>query len=69
MLKDAYTDVPLLPEKNHVSLKKKQDVEKLLKFIALSDSAKNFYTKALSNNDDGDGENNVRVYDEAEPFI
>jgi hypothetical protein len=69
MIQSTYANVQQLPEKNCVSVKKKQDVEKLLKFVTLSDSAQNFYTKALSNNTEVDIDNNVRVYDEEEPFL
>ncbi|KAJ8875159.1 hypothetical protein PR048_023052 [Dryococelus australis] len=61
--------VPALPEENHVSQKKRQDVDKLLKFVTLSEHPRMFYQNALSDNVEGYQDNNIVVYDEEEPFV
>ncbi|KAJ8893269.1 hypothetical protein PR048_005860 [Dryococelus australis] len=63
LLHEAYKNVPVLPEENHVSQKKLQDVEKLLKFVTLSEHARMFYQNVLSDNVAGDKDNNIVVYD------
>ncbi|KAJ8884009.1 hypothetical protein PR048_015866 [Dryococelus australis] len=60
---EAYKNVPILPEENHVSQKKRQYVEKLLKFVTLSEHVTMFCQNALSDNVEGDQDNNIVVYD------
>ncbi|KAJ8882713.1 hypothetical protein PR048_014525, partial [Dryococelus australis] len=60
---------PVLPEENHISQKKRQDVEKFLKFVTLSEHTRMFYQNDLSDNVEGDQDNNIVVHDEEEPFV
>ncbi|KAJ8872871.1 hypothetical protein PR048_026487, partial [Dryococelus australis] len=60
---------PILPEENHVNQKKRQDVEKILKFVMLSENARIIYQYTLSDNLEGDLDNNIVVYGEEEPFV
>ncbi|KAJ8882522.1 hypothetical protein PR048_014333 [Dryococelus australis] len=49
LLHEEYKNVPVLPEENHISQKKRQEgVGKLLKFVMLSEHARMFYKNALS---------------------
>ncbi|KAJ8898126.1 hypothetical protein PR048_003486 [Dryococelus australis] len=69
LLHEAFKNLPVLPEENRVSQKKRQDVEKLLKFVTLNEQARMFYQNALSDNVEGYQDNNIVVYDEEEPFV
>lgn len=69
--KKCYQCVNIVNEKNKISVKKKNDVEKLLKFVSLSEEAKNFYNQALQNttNDPSVVDHTEVYYDEEEPFV
>ncbi|KAJ8896969.1 hypothetical protein PR048_002315 [Dryococelus australis] len=62
LLHEAYKNISVLQEENYVSQKKRQDAEKLLKFVTLSEYARIFYQNALSDNVE-DQDNNIVVYD------
>lgn len=68
-MKEVYSKLDHIPNSNHISEKKKKDVENLLQFVNLSESAQKYYNEALASTVDGDNDNNIVVYDELEPFI
>lgn len=68
-LNDGKTLIPALPKENYISDKKKIYVLELLKIITISETAQQYYDKALSGTKEGDEDNKIVVYDEQEPFI
>ncbi|KAG8255324.1 hypothetical protein J6590_095577, partial [Homalodisca vitripennis] len=58
-------------ESNHISEKKKKDVQELLKFVQLSEEDQQYYGKALQDvvSDVPVQEHSEVVYDEQEPFL
>lgn len=68
-LLNVYSSVTFMSQVNHISEKKKKDVQNLIKFITLSYKAQQFYNKALTDVKEGEEDNNILVYDELEPFI
>lgn len=67
--KNNYKVVHIVEEHNKISEAKEKDVQKLLKFVSLTDKAKEFYEKALKNYSKNAPENNEVTWDEEEPFI
>lgn len=67
--KNVYKVVNIVEEDNKISTAKKKDVQKLLKFVSLTDEAQKFYNKALANYSETAPENHEVVWDEEEPFI
>ncbi|KAG8303882.1 hypothetical protein J6590_107782, partial [Homalodisca vitripennis] len=63
--------VNVVKESNHISEKKKKDVQELLKFVQLSEEDQQYYGKALQDvvSDVAVQDHSEVVYDEQEPFL
>lgn len=57
-------------KKTTLEIRRKKMFQNFLKFITISETAQQYYDKALSGTKEGDEDNNnIVVYDEQEPFI
>jgi hypothetical protein len=66
-----YREVDVLNESNHISEKKKKDVQELLKFVQLSEEDQEYYNKCLQSvvPDWTVQDHSEVVYDDQEPFL
>lgn len=66
---NSSTGFSLLPKRNKVSSKKRNDVEKLMKFFVIPDSAQQFYDDVLSGNANESTEDVEKHYNEQELLV